>query len=145
MKQIAKFLIGSRAFFDSMPGFTPKDSDYMYIMDTFGPLRVTALRIKMDGNDLVLNPHMTKRRCIEDTLNSDTKMRMGKFFVPEFAKYMNLTINDLKVFEKYLDMLPDNHKYYKVIYDAYMQNGDFTLTDDQRKAAYEEYKKYRNT
>lgn len=141
---MAKFLIGSRAFFEGMPGFMPKDSDYMYIMDSFGSLRVNALRTHMDGNDLILNPHMTKQQYIEDTINSDTTMRMGKFFVPEFAKYIGLTINDLRRFKPYLSLLDDKHKYYQVIYDAYIENNDFTLTEEQRAVAYEEYKKYRN-
>ena len=144
MKQVAKILIGSRAFFEGLEGFTPKDSDWLYIMDSFGPLRVTRLRMKLDGNDCILIPRKRKEDYLQDTINDDLGLQLGKFFVPEFAEYIGLTINDLKHFEKYLNRLDGKHLYYEIIYDSYIENNSFTLTDEQRLKAFEEYKKYRN-
>jgi hypothetical protein len=143
MKQIAKFLVGSRAFFEGMPEFNSKDHDWLYVMDSYKSVKAKRLVMHKDGNDMILVPKMDKEWYITDCINSDFGISAGKMFVPEFAVYIGLTVNDLKRFEPYLSLLDDKHKYYKVIYEAYMQNGDFTLTDEQREAAYEEYKKYR--
>lgn len=70
-------------------------------------------------------------------------LKIGKFLVPEFNEYINFTINDLKVFEDSIDKLDDRHKYQKIIYDAYIENNSFTITDQQIEKAYQEYKKYR--
>jgi hypothetical protein len=143
MKQIAKFLVGSHAFFEGMPEFNSKDHDWLYVMDSFGSVKSKRLVMHKDGNDMILVPKMDKEWYIMNCINSDFGISAGKMFVPEFAAYIGLMVNDLKRFEPYLPLLDDKHKYYKIIYDAYMQNGDFTLTDEQREAAYEEYKKYR--
>lgn len=145
MKQVAKFLIGSRVFFEGMPKFQSKDYDWLYVMDSFGSIKSGRMIMHKDNADMILVPKMDKNWYLEDCINSDFGVSAGKMFVPEFAAYVGLTVNDLKRFEPYLTLLDDKHKYYKVIYDAYMQNGDFTLTDEQRNTAYEEYKKYRNT
>lgn len=143
MRQIAKFLIGSRAFFDGMDGFTPKDYDWLYVMDTFGALKVTRLRMQKDGADMILVPKMSKYQYIQDCIDSDFMMSAGKMFVPEFAKYIGLNISDLKKFGPYMNMIDKKHGYYKIIYDSYIENNDFVLTDNQKKLAFEEYKKYR--
>ena len=39
--------------------------------------------------------------------------------------------------------MDDKHKYEKLIYDAYLKNNDFVLTDEQRIDAFNEYKKER--
>lgn len=143
MKQIAKFLVGSRVFFEGLEEFKPKDYDWLYVMDSFGSLHVTQLRMNMNGNDMILIPKLQKQQYIKDTIDSDFGMRVGKFFVPEFAKYIDLTIDDLKKFEKYLYIIDDKHGYYRIIYKAYIDNNDFSLKDDQRLRAFEEYKKYR--
>ncbi len=143
MKQIAKFLVGSRVFFSGIKGFQSKDYDWLYIMDSFGSIKNKHLRFTKDGDDKILMPKMTKQEYINDTLESDFAMRVGKMFVPEFAAYIGLTVKDLAAFESALAGLDDKHKYYQIIYNAYKENGSFTLTNEQRAAAFEEYKKYR--
>lgn len=71
-------------------------------------------------------------------------MRVGKFLVPEFCEYIGFTIDDLKLFEDLFDKLDDKHKYEKCIYDSYMKNKCFNLTEEQKNECYEIYKKYRN-
>ena len=46
----------------------------------------------------------------------------------------------LKLFQQQADNLDDKHKYEKVIYDSYIENGEFKLTDEQLQKAYLEYK-----
>lgn len=35
--------------------------------------------------------------------------------------------------------LDERHRYEKTIYNAYIENGSFYLTDEQRRKAYDEY------
>lgn len=70
-------------------------------------------------------------------------MCLGKFLIPEFNEKFGITIEDLKGLSSLLDRLDDKHLYEKIIYDAYIENNDFSLTDEQRQNAYNEYKKYR--
>jgi len=67
-------------------------------------------------------------------------MKFGKYIIPEFAEYIGLTIDDLPRLQLLLAKLDKQHLYQQVIYNAYLENGDFTLTPDQREAAYESYK-----
>ena len=67
-------------------------------------------------------------------------MQLGKFLVPAFVEAIGFTIEDLKKLQPLADNLDDKHKYEKVIYDSYIQNNDFTLTDEQLQKAYLEYK-----
>ena len=71
------------------------------------------------------------------------KMAVGKLLVPELVKYMNITIDDLKKFKFAIDEIQEKHSYEKIIYDSYIKNNDFVLTQEQRDKAYQEYKKYR--
>jgi hypothetical protein len=77
---------------------------------------------------------------IKETLESNVPMRAGKFLVPEYNKYLGLAIDDLKRLNPLFDAMGDKHSYEKIIYDAYIKNNDFILTDKQRQEAYEEYK-----
>lgn len=66
-------------------------------------------------------------------------MKAGKFLVPEFANYIGLTIDDLKILEPMFRNMDEKHKYEEVIYDAYVSNNAFILTNEQRKKAFEIY------
>lgn len=67
-------------------------------------------------------------------------MQLGKFLIPTFIEAIGFTIEDLKKLQPLADNLDDKHKYEKVIYDSYIQNNDFILTDEQLQKAYLEYK-----
>ena len=67
-------------------------------------------------------------------------MQLGKFLIPTFIEAIGFAIEDLKKLQPLADNLDDKHKYEKVIYDSYIQNNDFTLTDEQLQKAYLEYK-----
>jgi hypothetical protein len=71
-------------------------------------------------------------------------MKVGKFLIPEFVEYISFKIEELKQFEEIFDKLDDKHKYEKKIFEYYIQNNDFKLTNEQLKDVYEEYKKYRS-
>ncbi|MDY5807044.1 MAG: hypothetical protein SPM04_05820 [Lachnospira sp.] len=80
---------------------------------------------------------------IDITLFRNFPMEIGKFLVPEFIKEFKLSIDDLKRLEPIIAKLDDKHKYEEVIYNAYLENNDFVLTDEQIQEAYRVYNKYR--
>ena len=86
---------------------------------------------------------MTPEEFIEVTLQNNTPMEIGKFLVPDFIKEIGITIDHLKQLSFLIERLDDHHKYEKVIYDSYIANNDFTLTDEQLNDAYKMYLKYR--
>lgn len=142
MKTIKKIMIGSSVFFSEYEDYKSKDKDVIAIMDTFIPHK-NSLNMKIKGEDIFLYRNMNKQRFIQDAFSSGVPMRAGKFLVPEFAEYIGLDINDLRRLAPLFDQMDEAHKYEKIIFDAYVENGSFTLTDEQRNVAYEEYKKTR--
>lgn len=86
---------------------------------------------------------MPIRDFIKITINRNVPMEIGKFLCPEFIKFKGLTINDLKLLRPLVDNLDDMHLYEKVIYDAYIHNGNFVLNEYQLNEAYKIYKQYR--
>ena len=138
-----KIVIGSQYFFNCYPDFHSKDIDYLEIVDTF---EFTQLRqISGMGKCLFqLKRHSNKEAYIQWALQSKTAMCVGKFLVPEFNAQIGFTIDDLPRMQPLIDKLDDKHKYEAIIYNAYMQNKDFTLTTEQRLQAYTSYKNSRN-
>lgn len=140
-----KFTVGSRCFFESFSDFKSKDLDELLIMDRplFNKSKSFLMRVR-DGRDIILYPPFSKEEFIRhDTVGND-RMKFGKYLCPEFAEYIGLTIEDLKsIGDKLLKLLDEKHLYQKVIYESYVANNGFTLTEEQLNKAYAEYKKYR--
>ena len=134
-----KFIVGSSAFFKNIQSFNPKDLDVLFILDCpiFG---YNVSRIRKDNNDKFMLYNSGKDNLIE-MINDP--LQVGKFLVPDFINYIKLEINDLKKLNHWFDKLDEKHKYEKIIYDAYIQNNAFYLTDDQLFKAYNIYMKYR--
>ena len=70
-------------------------------------------------------------------------MAIGKYLVPEFCAEIGFTIEDLPKVSSLLDRLDDKHKYEKILYDCYIENGSFALTNEQRQRAFKSYKESR--
>ncbi len=70
-------------------------------------------------------------------------MQIIKFLSPDFAAHIGLSIVQLQRLKPLVDALDPKHRYAAVIYDSYIENGDFTLTDSQREAAYQCYREAR--
>ena len=134
--------MGSRVFFENMPGFESKDIDELCIMDVFN-LKGNSLHLNgLHGKDVFLYKDMSKERFIEDA--GKLPMKVGKFLVPEFAEYLGMTIEDLKKLKPIIDAIDEKHEYEKVIFDSYIENNGFYLTDEQRERAFKIYKEKRN-
>ena len=134
-----EFIIGSEYFFQGYPNYKTKDHDILVLLDN--PLPVPVLNWKKDDEDIFLYSPLTKEEWIENT--KTVPMKAGKFLIPEVCECIGFTLEDLKIFEDCFNNMDDKHKYEKIIYDAYLENKDFKLTDEQRNTAYKEYKKYR--
>jgi hypothetical protein len=77
-------------------------------------------------------------------LKSELALVVGKFLVPEFCEEIGFTVEQLPLLKPLIDRLDSKHLYEQVIYNAYLENGDFTLTQEQRDNAYKSYKMTRN-
>lgn len=143
MKKIAyNMLVGSNVFFRKIEGFTSKDTDILELVDN--PISFKNVRqIKFKNKCVFQWRKMPINEFIDITLSRNFPMEMGKFLVPEFIELFNLTISDLKKLQPLVDMLDDKHKYEEIIYNSYIENNNFYLSDEQLKNAYNVYKKYR--
>lgn len=138
-----KFLVGSQYFFGDMPDFESKDCDYVVFVDE--PLMFRdVMNIKGGKNkndDVFFWCKMSPEEFVKVTIKSGTPMQIGKFLVKEAARYLNFNINHLKKFSKFIKYMDKEHMYEKVIFDFYIENNAFFLTDKQKEIAYEAYKK----
>lgn len=143
MDIVKKIKMGSEIFFSQYQDFKSKDTDWLCLVrNYFGGDK--AMRVQIKHDDIVLyHEGYNKADFIKEALTSKVPMKIGKFLIPEFSEYFNVTLKDLKLLKPLVDSLDSKHAYQKIIYDAYISNGSFTLTDEQRQAAYDSYKSAR--
>lgn len=137
-----RILIGSNYFFSCYEDFNSKDIDELEIINTteFNQVR----QITGQGKCLFqLKKHSSKQDYIDWALQSKIGMVIGKFLIPEFNESIGFTIEDLPRLAPLLDKLDEKHEYERIIYNSYIANNAFTLTPEQRLAAYESYKNSR--
>ncbi len=144
MKPVQTFKIGSSYFFMDYEDYYQKDLDELCIMDKFPKhIESNVLNMRRDGKDIFFYKNMGKEDFIQETLDSNVPMKVGKFLIPEFAEYLGMTIEDLKALDPIFEVLDEKHSYEKTIYNAYLENNNFQLTPEQRDTAYKEYKRAR--
>ena len=139
---MSKYLIGSQYFFSCYPDFASKDIDELEIVEnaSFNQVR----QITGQGKCLFqLKKHPSKEGYINWALKSHIGMVVGKFLVPEFCEAIGFGIEDLSRLKVLIDRLDEKHKYGEIIYNSYLENDSFTLTDEQRERAYKSYKESR--
>lgn len=136
-------LVGSNVFFKDVEGFTSKDTDILEFVDNPTDFK-NVRQFKFPDKCVFQWRKMSLDELISITLSHNVPMEIGKFLVPEFIQKFNLSIEDLKKLQSLVDQLDDLHKYEKIIYDSYIENQNFLLTDKQLDYAYEVYLKYRN-
>lgn len=139
---MGKFLMGSQYFFSCYDDFDSKDIDEIEIIETddFSNKR----QLTGQGRCLFqLKKQPSKEEYINYALQSSLGMVVGKFLIPEFCEAIGFTVEDLPRLKVLIDQLDKKHKYEEIIFDSYIQNGSFTLTDEQRERAYKSYKESR--
>ena len=135
-------LVGSGYFFNMYPDFNSKDVDTVQLIDTNDFENIC--QISGNGECLFLvKKHTNKQTYIDWALKSKLGMVVGKFLVPEFCQEIDFTVDDLLKLKPLLEKLDDKHKYEEIIFNAYVENNSFTLTDEQRGLAYQSYKESR--
>lgn len=143
-KQKHRFKIGSRAFFEGMPDFSPSDTDEVEFEENPKLYKnVLQFRARDKSRCLFKWRKMSADEFVEYTLHSKLPMEIGKFLVPEVAQYLGFTFNHLQRLAPVVDRLDDKHLYEKIIYDCYIMNGAWKLDEESRWRAYEVYLKYR--
>lgn len=137
-----RILMGSQYFFSCYDDFCSKDIDEIEIVETneFKYVR----QLTGQGKCLFqLKKQETVDDYIDYALQSNLGMVAGKFLIPEFCEAIGLTINDLPKLKALINELDSKHKYEEIIFNSYIENNSFTLTEEQRKEAYKSYKESR--
>lgn len=137
-----KILIGSQYFFSCYDDFASKDIDELQIVDTNEFLQMRQIT-GMGKCLFQLKRHQSKEDYIAWALQSNIGMVIGKFLIPEFCEAIGFTIEDLPRLVSLLTKLDDKHKYEEIIFNSYLENGSFALTNEQREQAYKSYKNSR--
>ena len=134
--------MGSQYFFHQYPDFNSKDIDEIEIIDTndFQNMR------QLSGMGKCFF-QLKKLNSVDDYINRALESRLGmvigKFLVPEFCQEIGMSINDLPKLTPLLGLLDEQHEYERIIYNSYIENNSFTLTNAQRERAYKSYKNSR--
>lgn len=135
-------IVGSTYFFNKIEGFSSKDIDILELVDNPLGFKI-SYQLTGHGKCLFKWKKMEVKEFINITLQRNCPMELGKFLIKEFVDEIGFTVSDLILLRPLRDNLDDKHKYEALIYDAYIENNDFTLTEQQLLNAYNEYKKYR--
>lgn len=135
-----KIITGSQAFFSGLPDFTPKDTDFVVMVNrkdvAFNWMRQTS-NGSTDIFEIVRRP---KAELITHAVEKAKPMAIARFLTPAFADEIGFKPSDLWLLKPMRDALDKKHEYLGIIYDAYVENGSFSLSDEQRLSAFESYK-----
>ena len=140
-EQKRQFRVGSTYFF----GELGTDTDTVEFEDNPRLYKNVLQFRKKDGTRCHFKwRKMTADEFVQYTLQSKLPMELGKFLVPEVAEYLGFTLDHLKQLKPVAERLDTKHQYEKIIYDSYIQNNGFFLTQEQRDRAFEQYRKGKN-
>lgn len=135
--------VGSNAFFkNSIPDFHSDDMDKVILIDNPLDFKISRqIRLLKPVKQCIFEiKRFPKEILIENVLKTKCPMDVGKFLVPEFIKEIDMTIEDLLKLKPVIKNIDDRHSYEKLIFNYYIENNDFYLTDEQLKEVYNEYK-----
>lgn len=136
-----RHIMGSRYFFKQYSDYHSHDIDMIELQDNCDYDRMIIIRGQ--GKDMFFFKRKPKNELIKDALKSELPMVVGKFLIPEFNEEIGFTIEDLPKVKELIDKLDDKHKYEEIIYNSYIKNNAFVLTEEQRLEAYKSYKRSR--
>lgn len=140
-----RFKVGSEYFFSCYDDFIPNDLDEVEFEEEPKLYKNYMQFHKKDSSRCLFKwRKMSADEFVEYTLNTKLPMELGKFLIPEVNEYIGFTIEHLKKLSPVVDRLDKKHSYEKIIFDSYLLNNDFYLSDKQRYEAYLEYRKQRN-
>lgn len=130
---------GSLAFFSGIAGFKPGDIDWIVIRDNPKGMK-TARHRSLKGVSVFEWRYMPADELINYVLDHPhPPMQVVMFLVPDVAAHIGLTVDMLPRLRPLIEGLDEKHEYAKIIWESYIHNGSFTLTDGQRMEAYHCY------
>ena len=142
MEIIKQFKIGSSAFFSGVEGYNEKGSDALLIEKD--PIGFKTWRESSCQSGVIAEwKEMDKDEFIESTLSFGKQELAGKFLIPEFAEWLGLIIDDLKKLDSLFSKMEGKQAYLKKIYEYYIENGKFELSEEQKKDVYSIYEEHR--
>lgn len=134
-------LVGSTYFFKDLEDFKSKDVDRVVLIDN--PDGFISRQTSHMGSCLFEWKRMSANDFVEITLKTKLPMSIGMFLVKEFCDEIGFTIEHLKQLKPIIDKLDKKYEYEKIIYEYYIKNNGFFLTDTQRAEAFISYKNAR--
>jgi len=137
-----RFIVGSNAFFKSFDDFKPHDEDILFLYDKLDQINL-QVRLHNKNKCIFEWKRLTPDEYIKYHKEHQCGIFIGKFLVPEFVKEIGFTIEHLKQLEFLLDLLDEKHQYEKLIYNYYIENNDFYLTNEQLAEVYKTYKLFK--
>lgn len=136
------FLTGSHYFFNKINGFKSKDIDNLYLVES--PQNFTmSKQISFPNECKFFIVRHTPEEYINWYINTKVPMSVIKFLNKEFCEEIGFTINHLNQLASVFNRMDAKHYYAKLIFDYYIANNDFSLTDEQLNIVYENYKSIR--
>lgn len=135
-------LVGSNVFFKDIEGFNSKDTDILELVDNPADFRYLR-QFRFKDKCVFQWRNMPVDEFIDAELLMNVPMSVCKFLCPEFIRLKGVTIEHLKRLQPLVDNMDEKHMYLKTIYDFYIANNDFTLSEQQLNEAYNIYLKYR--
>lgn len=139
MKEI---IVGSNAFFKNMQDYKGKDKDYLILVDEPKDFKLRK-EICMRGIDRFYYKKDTAKNMIQQALDTNDAMVVGKFLIKEVAEEIGLLPQDITLLKPLIEKVDEKHQYQKIIFNAIIENNSFDLTEAQLNEAFEEYKKAR--
>lgn len=140
---IKKFLTGSRLYFTGLDGFNPHDTDYILIVDD---LNVFKKHTSNNCTCYFIYRLSTVKNTVSYLIAKNSPLGCASLLQPEFANYIGLTIEKLSDNNlcKLFKQMPLKYQYLNFIYNSYIENNGFFITEEQRLKAFELYKNSRN-
>lgn len=136
-----KYIVcGSRAFFNGIDGFVPNDNDVLTFVDSTDVNYKFIKQAVKDDEDVFEIVYRPKIELINNFIKFGGPSSICTFLLPEVVELLNLNIEDLHILKPLRDQLNGSkHEYLGLIYDSYIENNAFTLTDEQLQNAYKSY------
>lgn len=131
-------LVGSRAFFRGIEGFKSDNRNFTKLVSNSAPLRIES-KLSIHGNIVYRVMREPVAEMLQKAIDSGNGLLLGNFLVPAFATRIGLTVEDLPILQPLVDKLDDKHRYQAVIFNSYIANNAFTLTEEQKEEAYKVY------
>lgn len=141
-----RFIGGSRAFFEGIEDFRPGDSDWMEISSAVpASLHLIIISEGWKVTCFQWSAELDKADLLAFVADERHDANIiAACLLPEFAEHYGIGIDDLRGLLPLAERLRSRHAYLGIILRAYIANGNFELTDDQRAEAFEIYKEGRN-